>query len=91
MPIQPPPDDASPHAVPASPSLTYEQAVAELERLVQAMEDGRLPLEESIAAYRRGSELLKYCQQQLSEAERKIQILENGELRPFDATGTEEP
>ena len=48
------------------------------------MEGGRLPLEESIAAYRRGSELLKHCQQQLGDAERKIQILENGALRDFD-------
>ena len=49
------------------------------------MEGGRLPLEESIATYRRGSELLKHCQQQLAAAERKIQVLEDGTLRDFDA------
>ena len=61
-----------------------EMPLAELEQIVQGMEGGRLPLEESIAAYRRGSELLKHCQQQLSDAESKIQILENGALRDFD-------
>jgi exodeoxyribonuclease VII small subunit len=66
--------------------LKFEAALAELEAIVQTMEGGRLPLEESIAAYRRGSELLKHCQQQLADAERKIQILENGALRDFDAS-----
>lgn len=42
------------------------------------MESGRLPLDESLAMYRRGSELLKHCQQQLDAAEREIYILENG-------------
>jgi len=72
-------------AAPATDGLKFEAALAELEQIVQAMEGGRLPLDESIAAYRRGSELLKHCQQQLSDAERKIQVLENGALRDFDA------
>ena len=71
-------------ATPATGELKYEAALAELERLVQNMESGRLPLEESIAAYRRGSELLRHCQQQLADAEQKIQVLENGTLRDFD-------
>ena len=65
--------------------ITYEAALAELEQIVQRMEGGQLPLEESIAAYRRGSELLKHCQQQLTDAERKIEVLEGGVLRDFDA------
>ena len=71
-------------AMPATGELKYEAALAELEMLVHNMESGRLPLEESIAAYRRGSELLKHCQQQLADAEQKIQVLENGTLRDFD-------
>ena len=71
-------------AMPATGELKYEAALAELEILVQTMESGRLPLEESIAAYRRGSELLRHCQQQLADAEQKIQVLENGTLRGFD-------
>ena len=71
--------------------LKFEAALAELEQIVQDMEGGRLPLEESLAAYRRGSELLKHCQQRLSDAERQIQILENGALRAFDADGADAP
>jgi len=77
---------ASCPATPAAANeLKFEAALAELEQLVRNMEGGRLPLEESIAAYRRGSELLKHCQQQLADSERKIQVLENGALRDFDA------
>ena len=84
------PADTSGNAVskPAEPAvseLKFEAALAELEQIVQSMEGGRLPLEESIAAYRRGSELLKHCQQKLDDAEARIQILENGSLRDFDA------
>jgi exodeoxyribonuclease VII small subunit len=69
--------------------LKFEAALAELEQIVQNMEGGRLPLEESLEAYRRGSELLKHCQQQLGDAERKIQILENGTLRDFEPANGE--
>jgi len=75
---------ASKPAARAVSELKFEAALVELEQIVQSMEGGRLALEESIAAYRRGSELLKHCQQQLSDAENKIQILENGTLRDFD-------
>jgi len=67
--------------------LKFEAALAELEQIVQNMEGGRLPLEESLAAYRRGSELLQHCQQQLGAAERQIQVLESGTLRDFAANG----
>ena len=77
------PDNLTPGA--PGNEITYEAALAELEQIVQRMEGGQLPLEESIAAYRRGSELLKHCQQQLADAERKIQVLEEGALRDFDA------
>jgi exodeoxyribonuclease VII small subunit len=61
--------------------IRFETALEELERIVQEMEGGRLPLEESIQAYRRGSELLRHCQRQLADAERQIQVFEKGELR----------
>ncbi len=76
--------EASEASLSANQDMKFEAALAELEQIVHTMEDGRLPLEESITAYRRGSELLKHCQQQLSDAERKIQILEDGALRDFD-------
>ena len=73
----------------AATEMKFETALAELDRIVQSMESGRLPLEESIDAYRRGCELLKLCQQKLSDAERRIQILEDGELRDFDKANGE--
>jgi exodeoxyribonuclease VII small subunit len=83
-------DATAPSAKAASiGKLKFEVALAELEQLVQDMEGGRLPLEESLAAYRRGSELLTHCQQQLSDAEAQIQVLENGVLRTFEPSGGE--
>jgi exodeoxyribonuclease VII small subunit len=64
--------------------LKFETALAELERLVASMEDGKLELETSIAAYRRGTELMKHCQGLLADAEQQIRILENGELKAVD-------
>ena len=87
-----PPLDETAKEAPVSPpqqEMKFEDALAELEQIVQNMESGHLLLEESIAAYRRGGELLKHCQQQLSDAERKIQVLENGSLRDFSTTGGE--
>ena len=49
--------------------MKFETALAELEAIVHSMEDGKLELEASIAAYRRGMELMKYCQGQLADAE----------------------
>jgi len=40
---------------------TFESAVAELEKIVDSMESGQLSLEESLASYKRGAELLKFC------------------------------
>lgn len=75
-----------PLASPANSELKFETALSELEQIVENMEAGNLSLEDSIAAYRRGSELLKHCQHQLDDAEQKIQVLENGVLRDFDTT-----
>ncbi len=58
--------------------------MAELETLVTAMESGDLALEQSLNSYQRGAELLKYCQAQLANAQERVRILENGELKPFE-------
>jgi exodeoxyribonuclease VII small subunit len=68
---------------------TFEAALQELEAIVQAMESGNAPLEESLAAYERGIALLRQCQETLAAAETKLQILESGVLRDFDATQTD--
>ena len=67
----------------ATPPKDYESALAELEAIVSEMESGQLPLEASLAAYKRGAVLLHYCRQQLTEAEQQVKILENGALQPF--------
>lgn len=61
----------------------YESALAELDAIVSEMEGGQLPLEASLAAYKRGATLLAYCRQQLAEAEQQVRILENGTLQPL--------
>ena len=63
---------------------TFEQALAELEALVARMEDGKLPLEESLAAYQRGAELVRYCESKLADAQARIAILEGEALRDFN-------
>ena len=64
---------------------TFEQAMAELEQLVAQMEAGELPLEASVAAYQRGSELVKHCAAQLERVERQVKLLEGDMLKPFAA------
>lgn len=64
--------------------MKFETALAELETIVANMEGGQLELEASIAAYRRGMELMKHCQTQLADAEEQIRVLENGEFREID-------
>ena len=62
---------------------SFEQALAEIEGIVSAMESGQLPLEQSLAAYKRGAELLQYCQVQLREAHQQVKVLEAGTLQNF--------
>ena len=68
---------------PAADTLTFETALEELEALVARMEDGKLPLEESLAAYQRGAELIKLCESKLSQAQARIAILDGETLRDF--------
>ena len=63
---------------------SFEAALQELERIVQAMESGDAPLEKSLADYERGMALLQQCQEMLSGAEQKIRMLENGNLRSLE-------
>ena len=69
--------------------MKFETAVAELEDIVFSMEGGKLELEASIAAYRRGMELMQHCQAQLSAAETQIRVLENGQFKDVDRTSLE--
>src|SRR2546423_1022491 len=74
----------TPGKSPDQPS--FESALAELEKIVASMEAGQMPLEQSLAAYRRGAELLKFCQAALQDAQQQIKILEDNVLTNFGAT-----
>jgi exodeoxyribonuclease VII small subunit len=62
---------------------TYEEALSELERLVQAMEGGQLPLDQLLESYKRGAELLKFCRGRLEAVEQQVKVFEDGELKPW--------
>ena len=69
---------------------SLEAALAELEKIVSSMEEGELPLERSLAAYKRGAELLKYCQAALQDAQQQVKVLENGILRDFKSDSSDD-
>lgn len=79
MPKLPP----APAAPEIAPEPTYEQALAELDRLVQAMEGGQLPLDQLLDSYRRATELLALCRQRLEAVEQQVKVLEAGQLAPW--------
>jgi len=74
----------------SQPPQSLEAALAELEKIVSGMEQGELPLERSLAAYKRGTELLKYCQAALQDAQQQVKVLENGILRDFKSDGNDD-
>lgn len=63
----------------------YEDALAELERLVQAMESGQMPLDELLDSYRRGARLLELCRSRLQAVEAQVKVLEDGQLKDWSA------
>jgi exodeoxyribonuclease VII small subunit len=71
----------------------FEGAIAELETIVKKLEEGDLPLEQSLALYERGVQLSRFCHARLEDAERRIEILtDRGELKPAPAAlADEEP
>jgi exodeoxyribonuclease VII small subunit len=64
---------------------SYEDALAELEHLVQAMEDAQLPLDRLLDGYKRGAELLAFCRDRLQAVEEQVKVLEDGQLKPWTA------
>ena len=71
-------------------SVSFESAMAELDQLVAKMESGELPLEASVAAYQRGSELVQYCAAQLERVEKQVKVLEGDMLKPFATADVDE-
>jgi exodeoxyribonuclease VII small subunit len=74
--------------------LRFEQAMAELERILRELEDGTITLEDSLAKYERGVALVRACYSQLQTAEQKIRLLggltDDGkpDLKPFEHAAT---
>ena len=66
-----------------APPADFESAMGELEQIVETMEAGDLTLEESLGRYRRGAELLRFCQGQLQSVQDQVKVLEDGLLRDF--------
>ena len=58
-----------------STEQNFEQALAELEEVVEQLESGALPLDESLAAFEKGVGLVKFCNQKLNEVEKKVELL----------------
>jgi exodeoxyribonuclease VII small subunit len=69
--------------------IKFEEALTKLEEIVEKLEDGDLPLDESLSAFEEGIRLSRICAKLLNEAERKVEILTKGEdgqliARPFE-------
>ena len=67
----------------AAEPASYEDALAELERLVQPMEAGQLPLDRLLDSYRRGAELLELLPRAPGAVEEQVKVLEDGQLKPW--------
>ena len=70
---------------PTSPQApaSYEAAMEELEKLTGLIESGQLPLEQLLAGYQRGAELLKFCRDKLQAVEEQVKVLDAGVLKPW--------
>ena len=81
-----PPTDTEP--------VRFEQALAELERILRDLEDGTTSLEDALARYERGVTLLRQCYGQLKDAEQRVRLLAGltpdgeADLRPFEHTAS---
>lgn len=72
-----------------NPELTFEQAVARLEKLATEMDNGNLELDKMIQAFEEGQTLVKHCYSKLNEVEKKIELLvkqddDSVKTEPFD-------
>jgi exodeoxyribonuclease VII small subunit len=72
-------------------ALSFEDALGELETIVQSMEQGDLSLEDSLSAFEKGIQLTRQCQTSLKDAEQKVQILmdKNGDSQPEPFQGND--
>jgi exodeoxyribonuclease VII small subunit len=78
-------DDTPDLAPPDIAALSFEEALAELDKIVRQLEEGRGKLDEAIAAYERGAQLKRHCEDKLREAQAKVERIV---LNPDGSLGT---
>ena len=66
-----------------APPANYEAGLLELEGLISSLESGQLPLDQLLAGYQRGAQLLTFCKSKLEAVESQIKVLEGNELKPW--------
>ncbi len=66
-----------------APPANYEAGLLELEGLISSLESGQLPLDQLLAGYQRGAQLLTFCKNKLEAVESQIKVLEGNELKPW--------
>lgn len=76
----------SPNAATTPDDMGFEEAMAELETLIQAVENNRLPLEETLQTYQRGQQLIERCALLLRDAEIRIQQFDGERLSDLKAS-----
>jgi exodeoxyribonuclease VII small subunit len=90
---EPEPHEGDPHLARDSKAPDFEQALAELEGLVERLERGDVPLDEALKAFERGVALTRHCQASLQAAQQRVEILlkrgGKGEIEPFEDSGDE--
>jgi exodeoxyribonuclease VII small subunit len=69
---------------PSREPASYESALAELDRLVQALDSAQLPLDALLDGYRRGAELLDHCRSHLDAVAQQVKVLDGGQLQPWN-------
>ncbi|HGG8336395.1 TPA: exodeoxyribonuclease VII small subunit [Neisseria meningitidis] len=67
---------------------SFEEALSRLESLTQSMQ-GEMPLEDALAAYQEGNELVRYCQTKLAQVEQKLQVLDIDGLKELNLESDE--
>ena len=81
-------DDSEPVGAPGIAEMTFEQALGELEAIVEKLETGKVDLEHSITLYERGEKLKSHCERRLRSAEARIEKIT---LKPDGSPGGTEP
>ena len=71
----------------AQKKMSFEQALQRIEEIVSEIEDGSVPLEESIDKYAEGTKLIEHCRTVLGKAEKKIQLLTEAQEQKLQSAG----